>query len=64
MRLEDMSKEERQFHELSIEMILAKTDEEIAAANKKIRQFEKKHPDVVDEVRSRRWTDYPGTPGY
>jgi len=55
--MQKMSKEEKQYHALVAEGILAKTDAEEKKAWEKINIFRKEHPVLVDEIQSRRWID-------
>ena len=64
MLVEDMSEEKKQYHKISGKLFKAKTWDEMEEIEKEIREFEKKHPELVDEILSRRWTAYPGDPGY
>jgi hypothetical protein len=50
-----MSEEEFQYHKLNAKFLKANSDSEINLARKKIKEFEKKHPVLVDEIQSRRW---------
>ncbi|MDR0912540.1 MAG: hypothetical protein LBM96_08085 [Methanobrevibacter sp.] len=51
----DMSEEEDQYNGLAIKLMRAKSDEEIEYIKQEIKDFSKKHPDLVDEIQSRRW---------
>jgi len=52
-----MSKEEKEFHRLAGDCILAETDDEIASAWEKFDKYRKEHPVLADEIQSRRWLD-------
>ena len=55
--MSEMSKEEKEYHELIINYTLAKNDNERLNAEKEFEKFEKEHPVLADEIQSRRWID-------
>jgi len=49
---------EIKFYRLTGNYMLSNTDAEEKLALKKLAEFEKENPELVDEIQSRRWTDY------
>ncbi|MCL2687768.1 MAG: hypothetical protein FWE58_04465 [Methanobrevibacter sp.] len=49
---------EKEYHEISLRNMIAKTPAERKEAEKDREKFIKEHPDVADEIMSRRWTEY------
>ncbi|MDR2967839.1 MAG: hypothetical protein LBU74_07840 [Methanobacteriaceae archaeon] len=58
MHVADMSEEEKQYHGITGKLMKAKTWDEVKIVEEELSKFEKKHPDIVDEIRSRRWINY------
>jgi len=49
---------ETEYRKLALSFARAKNDYERDLALKKITNFTKKNPELVDEIQSRRWTAY------
>ena len=58
VRNSTMNDKEIEYKKLAISFARAKNDHERDLVLKKIAKFSKKHPKLVDEIQSRRWTAY------
>jgi len=53
-----MSAEEKEYHLIAAKLVKAQTWYDVKVIEKELAKFGKKHPDVVDEIQSRRWINY------
>jgi len=51
-------KKEIEYGKLALSFASAKNDHERDLVRKKIAEFTKENPKLVDEIQSRRWTEY------
>jgi len=54
----NMNEKEMEYDRLVINIVTAKNDAEIELAKKKIEEFEKKNPELLDDIRNRKWTPH------
>jgi len=53
-----MNEKEIKYDRLFINIVTAKNDAEMELANKKLEEFEKKNPELLDETRNRKWNPH------
>jgi len=55
--MQEMSKDEHEYHRLTANIASAETDHDEKVAWEEFNKFRKEHPVLADRIQSRRWLD-------